>query len=275
MSGLPGRRWQDLTWGEVAAIEDWTSVVGLLPTAAVEQHGPHLPLSTDAVINAGILDRTLELIGPDFPLLVLPACAVGHSPEHGAFPGTLSLSAETVLALWCEIAGSAAAAGLRKLVLFNSHGGQTALVDLVAQRLRQRHGLLVARANTFAFGVPPGLFDEEETAHGLHAGAVETSMMLHLAPDLVRGERIADNPSAGRAMTENYRRLGAEAPIGFAWAAQDLNAGGATGDARAAAAEHGRTLVEHVARGLAELLEDMRRCPLDLLRPGPAGAGRS
>ncbi len=275
MSGPNARRWQDLTWPEIAAIVDWEPVVGLLPAAAIEQHGPHLPLSTDAVINAGVVERSLELLPADLPVLLLPGCPVGHSPEHGGFPGTLSLTAETILALWCEIAGSAAAAGLRKLVIFNSHGGQTALVDLVAQRLRQRCGMLVARASSFAFGLPPGLFEPEEVAHGLHGGALETSLMLYLAPDLVRRDRLADHSSAGRAMAADYRQLGAEAPVGFAWAAQDLNPAGVTGDARLGDAARGRAVLEHVARGLADLLMDMSRCPLDRLRPGPLDVERS
>ena len=269
MNTSGGVLWQDMTTTEIDAIADWTEVVGLLPVSAVEQHGPHLPLATDYYINDGILRHALTLLPPALRVLILPSCPVGDSLEHTAFPGTLTLRPETVMALWGDIAAAAARAGLRKLVIFNSHGGQTQLVDLVAQRLRHSHGMLVARANYFAFGLPAGLFSPTEEAHGLHGGAIETSIMLHLRPDLVRQDALQDFVSTGNGFSSDYRQLGVEAPVGFAWAAQDLNVAGACGNAADADREKGRAVVEHVGRGLAELLEDMRRCPLEVLRDGP------
>ena len=260
-----------MTTTEIGAIADWSHVVGLLPVSAIEQHGPHLPLATDSHINDGIVEQALTRLSSETQVLLLPSCPLGDSLEHTAFPGTLALRPRTVMALWSEIGAAAARAGLRKLVIFNSHGGQTQLVDLVAQKLRHDHEMLVARANYFAFGLPVGLFSAAEEAHGLHGGAVETSIMLHLRPDLVRKDAVRDFISSAKDYSKHYRQLGAEAPVGFAWAAQDLNPAGVCGNAAEADADKGRAVVEHAAQKLAELLDDMRRCPLEVLRDGPLG----
>src|SRR6185369_1773260 len=137
--GLPRRLWQEMTTRDFADPEvgRWIAV---LPVAAIEQHGPHLPLAVDAIINDGVLARALDVLPASAPVTVLPAQVVGKSNEHGAFPGTLSLSAETTIRLWTEIGESVARAGVRKLVIFNSHGGQPAIVDIVAVDLRVRLG---------------------------------------------------------------------------------------------------------------------------------------
>lgn len=150
---------------------------------------------------------------------------------------------------------------MRKLVIFNSHGGQRAHVDLAALRLRVAHGLLVVRAHSFAFGVPPGLFEADELAHGLHGGAVETSLLLHLRPDLVRREALADFPSRGAALAARGGLLGAEKPVGIGWMTQDLNPQGACGNAVAADAGKGRALLDHWAARLVQLLAEVEALP--------------
>ncbi len=137
---LPRRYWQDMTTVEVAAL-DHARAIALLPVAAIEQHGPHLPLAVDATINRGVLEHALTLMPDDLPVTILPALPIGKSDEHGAFPGTLSLSAETLIRLWSEVGDSVARAGVRKLVLFNSHGGQPQILDVVASGLRARHAM--------------------------------------------------------------------------------------------------------------------------------------
>ena len=179
------RRWEDLATTDLARF-DPRETVAVLPVAAVEQHGPHLPLGTDAFICDAILDEALAMLDPAAPVLRLPTQRLGHSPEHARFPGTLSLRAETMLALWTDIGRSVAAAGLRKLVLFNSHGGQGALIDLVAQALRGGASMTVARCSYYRFALPDGWIRERERRFGLHGGQVETSLMLHIAPHLVR-----------------------------------------------------------------------------------------
>ncbi len=183
--------WQDRTTADFRLLDPETAVA-LLPVSAIEQHGPHLPLSTDAVINDGLVRAALALVSSRTTLLVLPALTVGLSPEHTSFPGTLSIADATLADAWTDVGRSVARAGVRKLVILNTHGGQKALVDLVAMRLRAQLGMLVARATYFAFGAPPGLFDSAESAHDIHGGEVETSLMLHLAPRLVRKEALAD-----------------------------------------------------------------------------------
>jgi len=260
--------WQDLTTRDFAALDPLRSIA-LLPVGAIEQHGPHLPLVTDTAINQAILQRTLDRLGDDLTLLVLPTLPVGDSSEHADFPGTLSATAETLIALWCEIGAGVARAGLRKLVIFNSHGGQTQIVDIVAQRLRMAHKMLVVRANYFRFGVPDGLFEAAEIKHGIHGGALETSMMLHIAPELVRRDALGDFAPVSRQMAEENALLGPEGAAGFAWAAQDLHLSGAAGDATQGDAAKGARLLDHAAERLALLIEELARTPLDILREGP------
>lgn len=257
--------WQDLTTTALAGL-DPQATLALLPVAAIEQHGPHLPLGTDLFINRGILDQAAGWLDPGQRVLVLPAQAVGDSLEHSAFAGTLSLPPELLLPCWVEIGRAVARAGLRKLVIFNSHGGQPGLVDQVALRLRAEHRMLVVRANYFTFGTPDGLFAPDELANGLHGGELETSMMLHLRPDLVRQEALRDFDAPRRGAD---RLLGAEHPVGFAWMTQDLNPAGAVGNAAGADAERGARLLEHLGRQLARLLAEAAALPLDRLRDGP------
>lgn len=266
--GLKSGYWEDLATSDLGSL-DPEAVIALLPVGATEQHGPHLPLSTDSVINRGIVERALARVPEDLILLVLPALPVGDSAEHGDFPGTLSLPAELLIGLWTGIGASVARAGLRKLVIFNSHGGQTQIVDIVALRLRMDHDMLVARANYFHFGTPDGLFPEDELEHGLHGGAVETSLMLHLHPDLVRQHALANFEPASVEMKQAFAMLRPEGPGAFAWASQDLHPSGASGDATAADADKGARLLDHAAERLVTLLNDLRRAPLSLLRHHP------
>lgn len=262
---MPRRLWQEMSSEEFAGL-DRARVIALLPVGAIEQHGPHLPVATDACINQGVLARALEQMPDDLPVTVLPMLPVGKSDEHLAYPGTLTLSAETLIRLWTEVGESVARAGVRKLVLFNSHGGQPQVMDIVARDLRVRHAMLVVAYSWYAGGLPAGLFDEAELRHGIHAGAVETSMMLHLRPDLVRMERAADFRPLMRELAPDYRLLSPTGAGRLAWMAQDLHPSGACGNASLADAERGRALVEHAAQALVELLREVDRYPLARLR---------
>lgn len=268
MAEAPRRYWQDLTTEDFSAL-DLARSVALLPVGAIEQHGPHLPLSTDTTIVEGVVARALALLPDSAQVLVLPTQAVGLSPEHGDFSGTLSLTPETAIRAWSEIGAGLSRAGLRKLVILNSHGGQPQIVDLVAQRLRLDHGLLAVKLNTFRLGVPPGLFDEAELTHGIHGGALETAMMLHLRPDLVRRDKIADFRPLSRELEDGGARLSTRGPAAFAWAAQDLNPAGVCGDARKGDAEKGRAVIEHLAAALADILAEVARFPLARLKNRP------
>lgn len=259
--------WQSLTTRDFAEL-DAERTIALLPVSAVEQHGPHLPLATDALIGDRVVAAAIERLPPSPAVLVLPPFAIGSSLEHADFPGTLSIDAEHLLHAWCDVGASVARAGVRKLVIFNTHGGQRSLVDLAALRLRAAHDLFVVRASYFAFGAPDGLFDAQEWLHGLHGGEVETSLMLHLHPELVRREALENFQSAGFALARKNRLLGAEKPIGFAWKSQDLNPAGVCGNAAAADAARGAQYFEHVAQCLADLLVEVGGTPLGLLADG-------
>ena len=271
----PRRYWQEMTSAEIARL-DKARVIAVLPVAAIEQHGPHLPLMVDAAINEGVLARALALLPAALPVSVLPALAVGRSDEHEDFPGTLSLSPETAIRLWEEVAEGVARAGVRKLVLCNSHGGQSQLLDIVGRRLRRKHGMLVVQVNLYRLWDARRLFGEAEVAHGIHGGAVETSIMLHLHPDLVRRARLADFAPRSRAEARHFREIGAHGRVPYSWLAQDLHPSGAAGDATKARAAAGKLLVEEAARRLAAILEETGRLSLDARKKrirAPTAAG--
>ncbi len=260
--------WQDCTPQQIAALAA-ADGVALLPVAAIEQHGEHLPLSTDLDIALGLIEAALPQVREEVPVCVLPPLAVGLSLEHAAFAGTLSLRPETALAVMVELGERVAAAGFRRLVLFNSHGGNKALVDLAALKLRAERRMLVVRANYFRFAPPADGLPADELRHGLHGGALETAMMLHLAPAKVRTAQIGSFDSLGRQMTAAGQFLGPEGEAGFAWMAQDLNPGGVTGDARLATQALGARLVQHFAGQLARLIEEAHAFDLRRLADGP------
>lgn len=267
---LPSGYWQELATTDFARV-DPARTIALLPVAAIEQHGPHLPLATDALINEGVVSEALRRLPATASVLVLPALNIGDSLEHTAFPGTLSAELDDLLGLWLAVGRCVARAGVNKLVIFNSHGGQRAHVDLAALRLRVAHGLLVVRAHGFSFGVPavpPGLFSADELAHGLHGGAVETSLVMHLRPDLVRLDRLARFPSLGSVLAQRGGLLGVEKPVGIGWMTQDINRDGVCGDATAATPEKGALLLQHMAGRLVQLLAEV-----ETMDPPAASAG--
>lgn len=256
--------WQDLTTRDFASLDSETTLA-ILPVAAVEQHGPHLPLATDALINAGLIEAIgMRLLAPR--VLVLPAMDVGHSLEHENFAGTLSIAAETLLAVWLDIGRSVARAGVHKLIILNTHGGQSSLVHIAALRLRAELGLLVVRANYFAFGSPPGLFAADELRHGIHGGEMETSLLLHLRPDLVRMELAADFRGLPHELADGAQVLGAEKPIGIGWMSEDLHPEGVVGNAAAADAGRGAQLLDYLGSQLATLIAEVADTPLSTLR---------
>jgi creatinine amidohydrolase len=166
-----------------------------------------------------------------------------------------------------EIGESVARAGFRRLVLLNAHGGNRALVDLAALALRESRNMLVVRANYFMIAAPADALPDAELRHGLHGGALETAMMLHLAPQAVRLDRLPQARSLGEQMAEAGQVLGPEAEAGFAWMAEDLHPGGTTGDARLASAALGKRLVRHYGSKLARVIEESFDFALSRLEP--------
>jgi creatinine amidohydrolase len=255
------RHWQDLTWTDFRTLAD--DAVAILPVAAIEQHGPHLPVSVDATINAGILARALDFVPPDATVLALPMQSVGLSVEHVRFPGTLTLSAETLIAVLSDIGRSVARAGVRRLVILNSHGGQPQVVDIVCRRLRA-DDMFAVSCMPSRLGLPREIvLSQDEHRHGIHGGLVETSLMLHLRPDLVRMDHAADFRSAWLAHESEMTLLTPEGGVGFGWETQDLHPAGALGNARAATAAMGYAILEYQAARFAKLLDEVRSFGLD------------
>jgi creatinine amidohydrolase len=267
-STLPPRDWTDIHWPDVskAAPARWIAV---LPLAATEQHGPHLPVGTDVMIARAYLARVRELLPDNIPATFLPLQPVGISTEHIDYPGTLTLPTEVALQSWMALGESVARAGIKKLVMVTSHGGNSAAMTLVAQDLRARHGLLAVTTAWARLSAPEGLFAAEELRHGIHGGAVETSIMLARYKQQVRIAEIADFRPTSIAMEKDYRRLSTHRPAPFAWQAQDLHSSGAAGDATLASAEKGERLLDHGARAFRELLADVDKFDPETLSSGP------
>src|ERR1700728_1974627 len=205
---LPLRDWMEMTWQDIAG-GDTSRWIAVLPLAAVEQHGPHLPLGVDTYIAEAYLARVQKLLPGDLPATFLPVQRIGVSAEHLSFPGTLTLSPTTAMAAWTELGESLARAGLRKLVLVTSHGGNVAAMELAARDLRARLGMLAVTVGWHRFGYPADAFSAEEKKHGIHGGDIETSLMLAAQPDTVRMDKAPNATPATIAMAQEFKWLGA------------------------------------------------------------------
>ena len=269
-SPLPPRDWTEIDWPLISSA-DAARWIAVLPLAATEQHGPHLPVGTDVMIGEAYLARVRELLPPGIPATFLPVQPVGISTEHIHYPGTLTLPTEVALKAWMGLGESVARTGIRKLVMVTSHGGNSAAMSLVAQDLRAHHGLLAVTTSWSRFGTPEGLFPAEELRHGIHGGAVETSIMLARYPQHVRKDAVADFRPRSIAMEKQYRWLSAHRPVPFAWQAQDLHSSGAAGDDTLGSAEKGERLLDHGARAFCELLADVAEFDPATLSNTPQG----
>lgn len=280
----PSRYWADLTTQDFAqriATGEAAQTIAVLPVAATEQHGPHLPLSVDTVLVDGVVTAALPYLAPDLNVLFLPTQAVGLSPEHARFPGTLTLKSETILRLWTDLGESVAAAGIRKLVLFNSHGGQVSVMDIVARDLRARLDMLVYSVSWFNLPLRDAngqdvnaLFSADEHRFGIHAGDVETSMMLALDPAHVDMAHAQNFASSSQERASKFDILGNGKSAKLGWQMQDYNPAGAVGNAADATADKGRAVVDAAGRSLARLLAELDRLPLSTLVATPAPASR-
>jgi creatinine amidohydrolase len=269
------RFWAELSTRDFArlmASGEAAQTTAVLPVAAIEQHGPHLPLGVDTVLVDGVVAAALPHLPVAAKVLFLPTQAVGFSPEHARFPGTLTLRAETIIRLWTEIGESVAAAGIKKLLLFNAHGGQVSVMDLVARDLRARLDLLVYSASWFNLPLHDAdgsdlneRFSAEEQRFGIHGGDIETSMMLALAPAQVEMAQARDFHSTAQDRAQNYGILGNGRSAKLGWQMQDYNAAGAVGNAAVANADKGQALLQAAGRGLARLLVELERLPLSTL----------
>ena len=247
------RNFAYLTWKQVDVLPRESTLL-VLPTAAIEQHGHHLPLATDTLINNLVLGKALAQVPAELPIYALPPVCYGKSNEHIGFPGTLSVSAQTFMAVVRDLGASIAAGGFKKVVLYNTHGGNTSLVDVLARDLRAEFGL-----RTFSlFGSPGAAFEgvsKQERMYGFHAGEIETAYLLHATPALVRKDAYTANYIARVDKPELLKPEGSAA--NFAWLTKDIAPSGVLGDPTAATAENGERWSDEAAARVAELLVAM------------------
>ncbi len=253
--------WADYKSAEFDGI-DPEKVIAILPTAAIEQHGPHLPVGVDTMIAEGMLGELRANCPDDIDIRILPVQAVGKSNEHLHAKGTLTLSAENALRVWKDIGLSVARAGVRKFVIVNSHGGNLDLISILARELRVDAGMLAVKCQWGNFGAPAGLFSESEERFGIHGGDRETSLMLHFHPDLVNMSAAENFVSTAESATINP--IG---PVSYGWIASDLNPDGTVGEAHLATAEKGKKAAKHQILGFIELLRQVRDLPLGEFAP--------
>jgi creatinine amidohydrolase len=268
---LPSKFWADLTsrhFAQLAASAVIDQAVVVLPVAATEQHGPHLPVSVDATLVNGVVNASLAHLPADLPVLFLPTQQIGKSNEHIRFPGTLTLSAQTLISVWMELGASVARAGFKKLVLLNSHGGQVSVMDIVARDLRTAHDLIVYHTSWYNLPLGDaamGQFSPHEHRFGVHAGDIETSMMLALAPQLVDMAQAKNFHSTSQDRAAQYPVLGNGSSAKLGWQMQDYNPQGAAGNAAAATAAKGHALLGAAGVQLAKLLQEVSSLPLGTL----------
>lgn len=261
-----------LDWADYRTTEyddiDPEKVIAILPTAAIEQHGPHLPVGVDTMIAEGMLGELRRQCPDDLDIRILPVQAVGKSNEHLHARGTLTLTAETALKAWREIGLSVARAGVRKIAIVNSHGGNLDLISILSRELRVEAGMLAVKCQWGNFGAPEGLFSEREVAFGIHGGDRETSLMLHFRPETVDMSEARD--FASTAETTKISPIG---PVSYGWVASDLNPHGPVGEAHLATAEKGQASAKHQVEGLIQLLRAIEDTPLGGFSPTGQGPG--
>lgn len=260
-------------WSDHSSLEfsqlDRSRLIAVLPLGAIEQHGPHLPMSVDTCTVNGICDRLVRDLPEESPVIFLPTQAVTKSNEHLAFPGTLTLSPETLIRVWTEIGACVARSGVRKLVLLNGHGGNIPAMDIVARELRISQKMMVFSLNWFGAGMPEGIYSATEQGYGIHAGDMETSVMLALDPANVDMTKARDFRSRAQDFRETHPSIALGGPAKPGWMIHDLNPGGACGEAHLATADKGNATLDHASRRLVEIFNDIDRAPLSWLDATP------
>lgn len=251
----PERFFPYLTWTDVQTMPDKANVVVIQPVGAIEQHGPHLPLVVDAAIGAAVVGQALEKLDPNIPAYALPPLCYGKSNEHWHFPGTVSLSAQTLLAVLTDVAESVYRAGFRKLVFLNSHGGQPQVLEIAARDLHLQYADLMVFP-LFVWRVPhiaKELLTAKELAQGIHAGDAETSLMLSILPQQVKmAAAIAEYPQI-----PHDSLLSPEGKLPFAWVTRDLSQSGVLGDPTPATPAKGDRLLASLAESWVEVIKEI------------------
>jgi len=254
----PERFFSYLTWTDIQDMPDKENVVIIQPVGAIEQHGPHLPIIVDSAIATAVIGKALSKLPPNIPAYALPTLCYGKSNEHWHFPGTITLSVQTLLAVLMEMADSIYRSGFRKLVLMNAHGGQPQVMEIAARDLYQKYEDFLVFP-LFTWRVPhiaKELLTPQEAEFGIHAGDAETSLLLSILPEQVKMERaVAEYP---QGLPEDSL-LSMEGKLPFAWVTKDFSKSGVLGDATTATKEKGDRLLDSVSDGWVEVIQDIYR----------------
>ena len=257
--------YRKIWWTDFSAAEfhdlDPMRTIAVFPVAAVEQHGPHLPVGTDTIINQGHLDLLVRRAPADLDIRILPVQAIGKSNEHIWQKGTITHLATNAIEAWTQIGLEIARSGIRKVVFVNSHGGNVSILDIVARELRVKAGMLAVKTGWGQFA-PKDLYSDIENRFGIHGGDAETSLLLHFRPELVHLDKRADFPSVAQRDEQAYKYLRPTGPLSYAWIASDINPAGVAGEAHLATAEKGRVNAEVAVDGFIELLREVERYAL-------------
>ena len=266
----PERYLAYLTWTDIRDLSDKENTVILQPIGAIEQHGPHLPLAVDAAICTGILGAALKRVPKEIPCYCLPPLYYGKSNEHIRYPGTVTLSAETLLRVLGEVADSVQRMGFRKLAFVNAHGGQPQVVEIAARDAHERHPELSVFP-LFIWRVQQKrgeLLSAREREFGIHAGTAETSVLLKLLPEQVHKDRLVCEYPKG---LPERGMISMEGALPFAWLTHELTESGALGDATAATEAIGEQLIEALAAGWAQLIRELHAFRQPAASKGPLG----
>ena len=269
---LPPQRsfyWADYTSQELA---QWAvhGAIAVVPVAAIEQHGPHLPVSVDTCIIDGIIkqiSQQLHASDKPPPVLFLPTMQFGKSNEHAQYPGTITLSVKTLICVWMEIGECIAKSGFKKILFFNSHGGQASVMDIVTRDLRAELDVIAMHCNWYMLGAPEGMYSAHELRFGIHAGDMETSMMIALDAANIQHDKITNfKSSSEQLLQDGFKQLQVSPAAKIAWQTQDLNPAGAAGDATLATAEKGHETIAYVAKEFIGVLLEIHALPLSYLK---------
>ena len=252
--------WNDFSANQFHGL-DPNKTIAVFPVAAVEQHGPHLPVGTDTIINQGHLDLLVQRAPADLDIRILPVQAIGKSNEHIWQKGTLSGTATNLIDAWTQIGLEIARTGIKKVVFVNSHGGNVSILDIVARELRVRQNMLAVKAGWSHFW-PKDIYSDIENRFGIHGGDSETSLVMHFRPELVNREALQDFPSVAQRDEQGYKYMRPTGMLSYAWIASDIHPLGAAGEASKATADKGRITVETAVDGFIELLREVERYPL-------------
>ncbi|TDF95169.1 creatininase family protein [Paenibacillus piri] len=235
----------------------------ILPVGAIEQHGWHLPVMTDSLIGEALLTQTIELLPEESNVWLLPPISYGKSNEHLDYAGTFSLSSTTLMHVLSDIGTSLKRNGFRRLLLFNTHGGNVDLLNVAAREIRVSTGLMVFYVNPHSLDTTQGLVSEEEQEYGIHGGDIETSMLMAIKPNWVQEElRVSETPDVSA-----LEFLTLEGKIRFAWVMSDISHSGIAGDATKATAEKGKVIMERSASGLAKSMQELCRFDIEQVLP--------